>query len=175
MLSFFSVSSIAEAAKTKSELSFERRTTMKSNFSRILTVTAIALIAVCASAAPASAQGVFKGSFTLSEDVRWSGATLPAGDYSFVLKSAALPCQIALQGPNGGAFILTPSTDKRDDGETSRLTIERRGATRFVSDIYLADLGLHLRYQAPSLPKGERMLAQGPASTEQVLIAMAKN
>jgi hypothetical protein len=148
---------------------------MKSNFSRILAITAIALIAVCALATPASAQGVFKGTFTLPDDARWANATLPAGDYSFVLKSAVVPYQITLQGPNGGAFILTANTDKRNDGDSSRLTIERRGATRFVTDIYLADLGLHLRYQAPSLPKSERLLAQGPASTEQVLIARAKN
>jgi hypothetical protein len=147
---------------------------MKSNFSRILAITAIALIAVCASATPASAQVALQGSFTLPEDVRWANAMLPAGDYSFVLKSATTPYQILLQGPNGGAFILTASTDKRDDGDSSKLTIERRGATRFVSDIYLADLGLHLRYQAPSMPKSERMLAQGPVSAEQVLIAMAK-
>jgi hypothetical protein len=147
---------------------------MKSNFSRILAITAIALIAVCASATSASAQGAFKGTFTLPDDVKWANATLPAGDYSFMLQSAAVPYRIVLQGPTGGAFILTAASDKRDDGDSSRLTVERRGATRFVSDIYLADLGLHLYYQAPSIPKGERMLAQGPASTEQVLIAMAK-
>jgi hypothetical protein len=39
----------------------------------------------------------------------------------------------------------------------------------------LAELGLELRYQVPSIPKNERQLAQGPASTEHVLIAMAKN
>jgi len=147
---------------------------MKANFSRILAITAIALMALCASATPASAQNAFKGSFTLPEDVRWANASLPAGDYSFVLPSNSVPAQIVLQGPNGGAFIMTSATDKRQDGDVSKMTIERRGATRFVRDIYLADLGLHLRYRVPSLPKEERELAQGPASTEQVLIAMAK-
>ena len=147
---------------------------MKFNFTRILAITAIALMALCASAAPASAQDAFKGSFTLPEDVRWANASLPAGDYTFVLPSTSLPAEIILHGPNGSAMILTSATDKRNDGDSSNLTIERRGASRFVSDIYLADLGLHLRYRVPSLPKEERELAQGPVSTEQVLIAMAK-
>jgi hypothetical protein len=148
---------------------------MKSNFSRILAVTAIALIALCATATPASAQNAFKGTFTLPDDVRWASATMPAGDYSFVLKSAATPAVIRVDGPNGSAFILPVEADRKDSGDSSRLTIERRGATRFVSEIYLADLGLHLHYSAPSLPKSERLLAQGPVSTEQVLMAMAKN
>jgi hypothetical protein len=148
---------------------------MKANFSRILAIATLGLIAVCSSASAASAQSVFKGTFTLPEDVRWGNASLPAGDYSFSLKSTSLPAQISVQGPNGAAFIMTPSTDQRDQGDSSYLTIERRGGTRFVRTMYLADLGLELRYAAPSIPKNERQLAQGPASTEQVLIAMAKN
>lgn len=147
---------------------------MKANFSRMLAIATLGFIAICASANPASAQSASKGTFTLPEDVRWGNASLPAGDYSFSLKSAGLPAQIILQGPNGGAFIMTSSTDKRDQGESSNLTIERRGGTRFVRTMYLADLGLELRYAAPSIPKHERELVQGPVSTEQVLIAMAK-
>ena len=147
---------------------------MKSTFNRILTIVAIALIAACVSATPAAAQGVFHGNFTLPNDVRWGDAMLPAGDYTFSLQSSGLPAQIILRGPNGGAFIVTSATNRRDSGDSSNLTVERRGGTRFVSEMYLADLQLHLRYQAPALPKNERLLAQGPVSTEQVLIAMAK-
>ncbi len=149
---------------------------MKSNFTRILAITAIALIAVCASATSAFAQNqnAFKGSFTLPNDVSWAGTKLPAGDYTFVMKSSALPAQIVLTGSNGSVFIQTGATDKRNDGESSVMTIEHRGGASFVRDLYLADLGVHLRYFAPSLPKNERRLAQGLASTEQVLVAMAK-
>jgi hypothetical protein len=147
---------------------------MKSNFSRILAIATLGLIAVCASANPASAQSAFKGSFTLPNDVRWGNATLPAGDYTFSLKSRSLPAQISVQGPANVGFIMTSVTDKRDSGESSNMTIERRGNTRFVHDLYLADLGVHLIYPMPSVPKAERELAQGPASTEHVLIAMAK-
>ena len=147
---------------------------MKSNFSRLVAIATLGLIAICASASAASAQSVFKGKFTLPEDVQWGNASLPAGDYTFSLKSESLPAEIILQGPNGGSFIMTGSTDKRDGGDSSNLTIERRGRAHFVHTMYLADLGLELRYRVPSEPKNEHQLAQGPASIEHVLIAAGK-
>ena len=143
---------------------------MKNNLSRILTIVAIALIAVCASPAPAAAQDAYKGSFTLTNDVRWSQALLPAGEYTFSLKSNALPAQILIHGPNGFAMILTSVTSRKDSDASSTMTIERRGGMRVVRDLYLAELGLDLRYAAPKLPHTE--IAQGPRSTEQVLVAM---
>jgi hypothetical protein len=144
---------------------------MKSTFLRILTVATLGLIAVCASASVASAQDVFKGKFTLPEDVRWGNNSLPAGDYTVWVKSTAVPVQITLAGPNGSSFILTSSTDKRNEGDSSNLTIERRSGGPFVSKMYLADFGLVLDYKQPKQAKGEPELAQGPASVEQVLIA----
>jgi hypothetical protein len=146
---------------------------MKSNFTRIFAVAALGLIAVCASASPASAQDVFKGSFTLPANVRWGQANLPAGDYTFTLKSLALPASITVTGPNGSQFVVTSSTDQKSIGSPSRLTIERRNGERYVSEIYLDSLHMQLNYHQRSVPKGKE-LAMGPVSTEQVLIASAK-
>src|SRR6266404_5444367 len=60
---------------------------MKSLRNRMLVITAVALAVVCASAVPASAQLVCKGSFTLSQEVHWQTATLPPGDYTFEMQS----------------------------------------------------------------------------------------
>jgi hypothetical protein len=144
---------------------------MKTNFTRIIAIATLGLIAICVSASSASAQNAFQGKFTLPNDVRWANATLPAGDYTFSLSSASVPAQVTLQGPNGGAFILTSVTDKRDEGNSSSLTIEHRGSVSFVRSMYLADLGVELRYRAPEIPKQDVELAKGPVSTEQVLIA----
>ena len=143
---------------------------MKNNLSRILTIAAIALIAVCASPAPAAAQDAYKGRFTLTNDVRWSQALLPAGEYTFSLKSNALPAQILIHGPNGFAMILTSVASRKDSDASSTMTIERRGGMRVVRDLYLAELGLDLRYAAPKLPHNE--IAQESRSTERVLVAM---
>jgi hypothetical protein len=144
---------------------------MKTNFTRIVAIATLGLIAICASASSASAQNAFQGKFSLPNDVSWANATLPAGDYTFSLISASVPAQVILQGPKGGAFILTSVTDKRNEGDSSKLTIEHHGGVSFVRSMYLAELGVKLTYRAPGLPKKDVELAQGPASIEQVLIA----
>ena len=146
---------------------------MKTKFTRILAVVAIAMVAACVAASPASAQAAYAGKFTLTNEARWGGATLPAGDYSFVLESMAIPAKIVVRGPNGAQFVTTVSSDRASADQPSNLKIQHRGATRFVSEINLAELKLQLRYQGPKLPKDEQ-LAMGPASTETVLIAQAK-
>jgi hypothetical protein len=144
---------------------------MKKNLSRIFAIVAIAVIAVCAAPAPAAAQDAYKGRFTLTHDVRWSQALLPAGEYTFSLKSTSLPAQILVHGPNGFAILMTSATATKNRDASSCITIERRGGMRVVSDLYLAELGIDLRYNAPKLPDNE--IAQGPRETEQVLVAMA--
>jgi hypothetical protein len=144
---------------------------MKTNYTRIVAIATLGLIAICASASSVSAQNAFQGKFTLPNDVRWANATLPAGDYTFSLNSTSMPGRVFLQGPNGGAFILTSVIDNRNEGDSSKLSIEHRGGTSFVRSMYLADLGVELTYSAPKTPKQDVELAKGPVSTEQVLIA----
>jgi hypothetical protein len=148
----------------------ERSPTMKNNISRIFAIVAIAVIGLCASPKPAAAQDSFKGHFTLTETVRWNGANLPAGEYDFTLQSMSTPSRILLHGPNGYALVLTGARSEKMEERASSLTIEHRGGSTFISQLYLAELGVELRYSAPKLPNNE--IAQGPSSTEQVLVAM---
>ena len=144
---------------------------MKTKFTRIVAIATFGLIAICTSASSASAQNAFQGKFTLPDDVRWANATLPAGDYTFSLSSTTMPGRVFLQGPNGGAFILTSVIDERNEGDSSKLTLEHRDGISFVRSMYLADLGVELTYRVPKTPKKDVELAKGPVSTKQVLIA----
>jgi hypothetical protein len=146
---------------------------VKTKLTRIFAVVAIAMVAACVAASPASAQSAYAGTFTLTQDATWGAAKLPAGEYSFVLESMAIPARIVVRGPNGYQFVTTVSSDRIGSGQSSNLKIQHSGAARFVSEINLAELKLRLRYQGPKLPKAEQ-LAMGPASTETVLIAQAK-
>ncbi len=144
---------------------------MKSYLTRMLAIAAIGLFTVCASATPASAQA-FKGHFTLPSDVRWQGTNLPAGDYTFALKSASVPAQLTVTGANGNSvFIITSATNGRTAGEQSFLVVERNGATRFIRELYLAGIAMDLHYNAPRSLKDGQRIAQGPVTTERVLIA----
>lgn len=147
---------------------------MKAQLNRIFAVAAIGLFTLGAFASPASAQSAFKGSFTLSHEIRWQSAVLPASDYTFRMESTATPCKMIVRGPNGAAFELSSSTNKRNTDGPSVLILERRGGTSFVRELYLAHLGLHVLYNVPKVPKNEQQLAQGPTSTEQILVATGK-
>jgi len=162
-----------KATETKEKQVPERNTTMKTNFTRILVIAALGLIAATVSAMPASAQDAFKGSFTLTSDVRWGQASLPAGDYTFTLQSSAMPARIVVKGANGSQFVITSSMDVKSIDAPSNLTVVRRNGESRINRLYLADLHLVLNYQEGSKSK-DKELAMGPVSTEQVLIASAK-
>jgi len=146
---------------------------MKTNFTRILAIAVLGFIAATVSAMPASAQAAFKGSFTLTSDVRWGQASLPAGDYTFTLQSSAMPARIVVKGANGSQFVITSSMDVKSIDAPSNLTVVRRNGESRINRLYLADLHLVLNYQERSKSK-DKELAMGPVSTEQVLIASAK-
>lgn len=147
---------------------------MKTNRIRILAMATIGLLAACVYAAPAAAQGIkaAEGKFTLSNEVRWQGTVLPAGDYSFSMQSASLPAEILLRGPNGAQFVMPAGRSEDHSAQQSSLTIVHRGEWGYVREMYLAPLGLHFTFTAPKVPK-DQLLAQGPETTERVLISSA--
>ena len=144
---------------------------MKSLRNRILAIAGLGLFAICSSASQADAQA-FGGSFTLPQEVRWQGATLPAGEYTFSMKSVETPSRITLHGPNGVAFISALVADRDNISDRSIMTIVHRGGESMVRELYLAPIGLSLKYAVPKPPKNQE-LAEGPATTEQILVAMA--
>jgi len=143
---------------------------MKSLRNHMLVIASFALAAVGASAIPAPAQDVCKGSFTLPREVRWQNATLPAGDYTFEMKSLGAPSLITVKGPDGSHFITALVADQKASAQ-SMLIIENRGNTSTVRELRLSAIGRSLRYAVPKAPK-EVEVAQAPATSEQILVAM---
>jgi len=143
---------------------------MKSIRNRMLVIAAFALAAVCVSVIPVSAQSAVKGSFTLPHEVQWQGATLPAGDYTFDMKSLGTPARIIIHGPNGFRFITALVADEKSS-ERSMLLVQQRGGKSVVSDLYLAEVGRCLRYAVPK-SREDAEIAQAPASTERILVAV---
>ena len=143
---------------------------MTSLRNRMLVVATLALAAIFASATPAAAQQAFKGGFTLTHEVRWQNVTLPAGDYTFEIKSLSVPSLITVKGPNGSSFI--PALVVNDKViEQSMLVIETHGSISAITELRLSSIGRSLRYAAPKAPKDVE-LAQGPVTREQVLVAV---
>jgi hypothetical protein len=148
---------------------------MKTHRNRFLAMAVIGLVAIGTFVSQAAAQSnVSSGSFTLPYQVNWQGVVLPAGDYTFSLKSRALPILLDVRGPNGRAYIMATVRDQNKADQRSSLTIEGRGGTRFVREMYLADIDLRICYSIPKVPKSEKELAQGPATTEHVAVSIGR-
>jgi hypothetical protein len=147
---------------------------MKSIQNRILPTVVLGVFAVCAFAAPTPAQNRISGSFKLSHEVRWQNVTLPAGDYTFSQSSVARTSPMVVTGPNGSVFEFAAVISERHADKPSVLVLQRFGGTYFVREIYLDTVGVQLDYTMPKVPKSEKLLAQGPASTEQILISVGK-
>jgi hypothetical protein len=142
---------------------------MKSIRNRVLAIVAVGIAALCVNARPASAQAV-RGHFTLPNEVRWQEATLPAGDYTFSIKTVSGPAQMELQGPNGGTFIVALTSSRADISGKSALILEYHSGTRVVREMYIAPIGVRFEYFVPKGANG-RQIAQEPVLTEQILIA----
>src|ERR1700735_5453373 len=106
---------------------------MKKQITHIVAITVLGLVTSFAIPNRVHAAPVFKGQFTLTQDVVWNGTELPAGNYDFTLNSTAMPANILLHGPNGYMFVLTSATSGKEQGESSNMTIERRNGSRYVS------------------------------------------
>lgn len=134
---------------------------------RMLVIAAFALAAVCASAVPASAQS-YQGSFTLTHEVSWQKAKLPAGDYTFEIRSLSMPATMTVKGPDGSQFVTAVVVDQKAS-DRSVLIVENRGGRSAISELRLAEVGKSLHYATPKAPK-DIELAQ--VTREQILVAM---
>jgi hypothetical protein len=148
---------------------------MKSNrnYNRI-GLFAVAVLAVCFSAMPANAQlAAAKGSFTLSHEVHWGAAALPAGDYTFSLDSQAGNGILTVcdgKTRHAVALIRTGVREDKTSSPTSDLVLVYRHGKAFVRAMELKEMGVTLFY---ILPKGERQfLAEGPVLYQRVELAM---
>ena len=141
---------------------------------RILIFLALTLTLVCATAVPASAQSICRGTFTLAYEVQWQFVTLPAGVYTFELGAARTRTLIRLEGPHGSQFINALVADDQA-GKQSKLVIERRNGSdeSVVSELYLAEAGVRLRYAGPKAPKDVELASK--ATREEVLVALTSH
>ena len=145
---------------------------MNSLRSRILTLVGVGLLSIGFSASASQAQAIYKGSFTLDRDVRWQNATMPAGNYTFIVESTTRSKPVLVTGPAGTVFQIPIVTSQDKIGEKSVMKLEWRGDDLFVSEMDLAQVGLNIRYRVPKAAAGDELLAKAHTGTQEILIAM---
>ena len=147
---------------------------MKSLRNRILTLVALGLLSIGFGASASQAQPIYKGSFTLAQDIRWQNATMPAGDYTFTVQSTTRSKPILVTGPNGTIFQLPLVTSQTNIGAQSKLILEWRGDNLCVRELDLAQVGLNIVYHMPKAAENDKLLAKAHTATQEILISMAK-
>lgn len=137
---------------------------MKSTLNRTLLKLAMgSLLAICFNAGFANAQQTMGGTFTLPFEAHWGQATLPAGDYSFLLEKGPNAKVQVIRAGKPVAFAVDRGYSTDASGAMS-LTVVRNRAGYSVRDLNLPGIGKVLHY-APAQPKRdsaarERAIAQ---------------
>jgi hypothetical protein len=111
----------------------------------------------------ASAQDA-AGTFTLTHEVRWQNAVVPAGTYRFTVAASGPAEMLTLRKVDGSAgfMLLVTDTENSRFSDDSRLVVVSRTSGSFVSTMQLPESGLTLHFNVPSEP---REVAQSVATT----------
>jgi hypothetical protein len=122
---------------------------MKSMLNSLQKLAMGSLLAICFNAGFANAQTV-AGKFTLPVKAHWGQATLPAGDYSFVLERWPDAKIQVIRAGKPVAFVVDQGTSMDASGASS-MTVVRNGAGYSICDLNLPGIGKVLHY-APTKP-----------------------
>lgn len=137
---------------------------------------ALFLLAASLSVGVASAQhdpAVYHGKLTLPFQALWGSTVLPAGDYTFTVQSTTLPSFVTIRQESRGtapSMIMAQAISQRSSSDQSALIVVRSAGSGVVRSLRLAELGLEFQY---AMPKGVRLVAQGPELIERIRVSVA--
>src|SRR5579863_6316920 len=109
----------------------------------------VAALALSALATNGNAQTVYQGKFTLPFETHWGSATLPAGDYTFVMSSASSDYRLYIRGAQVNAIVQAASTDDIGVSAHAQLNLVDIADTQTVQTFDAPELGLTFSYLTP--------------------------
>jgi hypothetical protein len=135
-------------------------------FAALLAVSALGLAPTVA-----SAQQPAHGKFTLTHDVRWGSAKVPAGEYEFSFDPGNPSPVLVLSKMSGvrpGFLMLVPSTKHAKPSDVNRLVLESTPEGSYVSEMQLLEFGMTLEFTVP-FDAAEKQVAKAvtPAAAGQ--------
>ena len=117
---------------------------------KLLTKVGAAALALAALATSGKAQNAYAGKFTLPFETRWGSATLPAGDYTFVMSSSSTNYRLFIRGPQVNAIIQATSIDDRAVSAHAQLNLVDIADVQTVQSFDAPELGRTFIYSAPA-------------------------
>jgi len=116
---------------------------------KLFTKVGVAALALGALATSGNAQNAYQGKFTLPFETHWGTATLPAGDYTFVMSSARFDYRLVIQGPVN-AIIMAATTDDRAVADHAQLNVVNIADVQTVQTFDAPELGKTFVYFTPT-------------------------
>src|SRR5580692_12743003 len=117
---------------------------------KLFTKVGMAALAFGALVTSGNAQNIYQGKFTLPTETHWGSATLPAGDYTFVMSSASSQYRLYIRGAQVNAIIMAASTDDRAVADHAQLNLVDIADVETVQTFDAPELGLTLVYPTPT-------------------------
>jgi hypothetical protein len=108
----------------------------------------------------ASAQEPAHGKFTLTHEVHWGSAKLPAGQYMFSFDPDAgfrVLSLNKLSGIGASYMVLVRVVDEAKPKDMSRLVLEATPGGSYVSAMQLPEFGMTLYFPVPSHATGKQI------------------
>ncbi len=117
---------------------------------KLITKVGVAALVLGALATSGNAQDVYQGKFTLPFETHWGSATLPAGDYTFVMSSASSDYRLYIRGAQVHAIIRATSTDDRAVSDHAQLNLVEIADVQTVQTLDAPELVRTFIYFTPA-------------------------
>jgi len=108
----------------------------------------------------ASAQEKAYGKFTLTHEVHWQNAVVPAGEYRFSLDSGGALGVLTLSKLSGvrtGFMFLVRDTEQATPSDHNLLVLQNTSDGSYVSAMNLPEFGVTLNFAVPPSTTGKQM------------------
>jgi hypothetical protein len=127
-------------------------------------------VVVCGLSAGAAQAQSYGGSFTLTQEARWSGIALPAGQYSLAMDSVAGPLRV-MDSSGRIRVLVYGSPEDPANGQPTALLVTRDGAGRTVRSLNCPAWGHKFVYTP--FTRAERALIASAEQVETVPVRVA--
>ena len=121
-------------------------------WTRKFVCTLVLTLGVLSLAASRGSAQEAKGTFTLTRDVHWQGALVPAGEYHFSIEGMGLSEMLTLRklsGSRAGFMMLIHDSQVVPTTGVAQLVLESLEGGTFVSRMDLPPFGMTLRFTVP--------------------------
>ena len=135
-----------------------------------LFVAALVLTLLFVGRAQAQTDTVYRGTFTLAQQIHWGKSVLRPGHYTISIKSSGSPAIVKVENEDTGeGFRVVTGIHKETTTGPSALLLQAKNGQQTVQSLSLPQLGKVLIYE--STPAREPALEARASQTVPVLLA----